>query len=158
MDVLERIVKALNDAGLTWKQIRHEAVRTSEEAAEIRGEPLAIGGKAIVVKADQTYSLIVISAARRLQSSRLKKALSVKKLRFATPDELLELTTLVPGSVPPFGEPILPLSILVDQSIMEQKNIAFNAGSLCESIIMDRTDWYRLAGDPPVIDISLNEV
>ena len=158
MDVLERIVKALNDAGLTWKQIRHEAVRTSEEAAEIRGEPLAIGGKAIVVKADQTYSLIVISAARRLQSSRLKKALSAKKVRFATPDELLELTTLVPGSVPPFGEPILPLSILVDQSIMEQKKIAFNAGSLCESIIMNRADWYRVAGEPPVIDISLNEV
>tara|TARA_B100002052_G_scaffold260388_1_gene253549 strand:- start:3276 stop:3941 length:666 start_codon:yes stop_codon:yes gene_type:complete len=157
MDVLARIVKTLEDAGVTWKQIRHDPVRTSQEAADVRGEPLAIGGKALVVKADETFSLVVISAASRLKSSRLKKTLSARKLRFATPEELADLTGLVPGSVPPFGEPVLPLPVRVDQSILGQDRIAFNAGSLSESIIMDRQEWYLVAGEPEIIDVSMSQ-
>ena len=154
MTVLEHIVKILREAGVEWRQVRHAPVRTSQEAADIRGEPLEIGGKAIVVKAEQQFHVVVISAARRLKSSRLKRALSARKLRFATPQELKDLTTLVPGSVPPFGEPILPLPLHVDASILEQDRIAFNAGSLEDSIIMNQTDWYRIAGEPGVIEVS----
>jgi len=51
-------------------------------------------------------------------------------LRFASREELLELTGLVPGSVPPFGRPILPFPLYVDTGIAANDRIAFNAGSL----------------------------
>jgi len=54
----------------------------------------------------------------------------VKKIRFASTEELLQLTGLVPGSIPPFGYPLLPFELFVDASILANEKIAFNAGSL----------------------------
>ena len=154
MTALDTILTLLRDSGATFRTVEHEPTPTSEDSARVRGEPLEIGGKAIVVKADQDFHLIVISAACRLKSSRLKKTLNARKLRFATQAELLDLTQLMPGSVPPFGEPVIHLPLHVDQSIMDQPRIAFNAGSLTYSVIMDRSDWYRIAGEPPIIDVG----
>jgi prolyl-tRNA editing enzyme YbaK/EbsC (Cys-tRNA(Pro) deacylase) len=57
----------------------------------------------------------------------------------------MELTGLVPGSVPPFGPPVLPFPLYVDPSVFENERIAFNAGSLTDSIIMGIGDYRRLA-------------
>ena len=69
--------------------------------------------------------------------------MQTKKLRFATPDELFERTGLVPGSVPPFGEPVLPFQLLVDSLVFEQQNIAFNAGELTRSMLLAIPDYRR---------------
>ncbi len=68
----------------------------------------------------------------------------MKKFRFATPQELAAFG-LVPGAVPPFGEPVLPLALHVDPSVLANEVIAFNAGSLTESIILSIEDYSRLA-------------
>ena len=68
-------------------------------------------------------------------------------------DELKEMTGLVPGSVPPFGKPILPFELYVDESILENDVIAFNAGSLSTSIIMRVDDYLRVAA-PEVFRFS----
>ena len=49
--------------------------------------------------------------------------------------ELSERTGLVSGDVPPFGEPVLPFPLYADESVFENPRIAFNAGSLTDSII-----------------------
>ncbi len=49
------------------------------------------------------------------------------------------------GGAPPFGEPILPFELLVDESIVRNERIAFNAGSLTDSIIMRVDDYLRTA-------------
>ena len=49
------------------------------------------------------------------------------------------------GSVPPFGEPTLPFPLYADESVFENDRIAFNAGTLTDSIIMSVTDWERIA-------------
>jgi len=78
---------------------------------------------------------------------------SIKKIRFAQSDELMSLTGLVPGSVPPFGRPILDLDLYVDRSIVANDRIAFNAGSLTDSIIMGTDDFIKIA-KPSIIDFS----
>jgi len=76
----------------------------------------------------------------------VKRQLGLARLRFASPEELLALTGLVPGSVPPFGEPILPFELLGDAAIgTVYPHVAFNAGSLTDSIIMAAVDWERVA-------------
>jgi prolyl-tRNA editing enzyme YbaK/EbsC (Cys-tRNA(Pro) deacylase) len=97
------------------------------------------------VKVDDQFSLFVLSAARKLDSAALKARFSAKKTRFATAEELKALTGLVPGSVPPFGRDILPFDLYVDPSILENEKIAFNAGSLTDSIILSVADWQRVA-------------
>jgi hypothetical protein len=58
--------------------------------------------------------MLVLRAAKHLDSGAIKERFGAKKTRFATPEELRELPGLVPGSVPPFGRPILPFDLYAD--------------------------------------------
>jgi len=153
-DTLEAIRRLLREHGAKFREVRHPPTRTSEEAAAARGESTRIGGKAIVAKVDKTFHVFVISAARQLHSTAIRKRLGASRFRFATPEELLQLTGVVPGCVPPFGRPILPLDLYVDSSIVENERIAFNAGSLTDSIIMDRSTWMEIARPVEVFRFS----
>ena len=86
----------------------------------------------------------MLSATLRIDSGALRRHFEVRKTRFASPEELLELTGLVPGSVPPFGRPILPFDLYIDESIIANDRIAFNAGSLTDSIIFGVPDYLRI--------------
>jgi prolyl-tRNA editing enzyme YbaK/EbsC (Cys-tRNA(Pro) deacylase) len=143
--LLDRIRALLTTENIRFREVHHEPTRTSEDSARARGEHLRVGGKALLIKVDSTFRLFVLSADRKLDSAAIRQYFGAKKARFATPEELMELTGLVPGSVPPFGEPILPFPLYVDQSVFENDRIAFNAGSLTDSIVMPVEDYRRLA-------------
>jgi prolyl-tRNA editing enzyme YbaK/EbsC (Cys-tRNA(Pro) deacylase) len=144
--VLEAVRALLQSAGVAFVEKQHEPTYTSEQSALARGEPLEIGAKALVIKTDGQYRLFVLPANRRVDSQAIKRLLGVKKMRFADADELLTLTGLVPGSVPPFGPPVLELPLLADPGLMANEKIAFNAGSLTTSIIMQSADYQRVCG------------
>lgn len=144
-EVLEAIRQWLTGQQIQYREVQHAPTRTSEESAAARGEPLHIGGKAILLKTDDTFRLFVLPADRKLDAGAVRAQLKVKKTRFATAEELLAQTGLVPGCVPPFGRPIFDLDLYVDESIMQNDRIAFNAGSLTDSIIMSRDDYVRVA-------------
>lgn len=152
-DVFESIKKLLDSNGISYRLVHHQPTTTSEESAAARGENISIGGKAIVMKILDEFKLFVLSAALSIDSRKIKTAFSTKRTRFATAEELLELTGLVPGSVPPFGRPILDIDLYLDRSIIANERIAFNAGSLTYSIIMRTEDYLRLV-DAQVSDFS----
>lgn len=146
LDVTQRIIALLEHAGIAYRRVEHGPTRTSEESAAARGEPLENGAKALLIKVDDDFRLFVLCADRQLDSAALKRLLNAKKTRFATPDELMEQTGLVPGSVPPFGEPILPYALYADEEVgLRTDRVAFNAGSLTTSLILAATDWERIA-------------
>ena len=155
--ILQIIRAWLDREQVAYRYLHHEPTRTSDESARVRGEPLEIGGKALLLKVGDSASadgapdpgafrLFVLSAVLKLDSAAVKARCGVKKVRFAEAAELQTLTGLVPGSVPPFGRPILPFELYIDESIARNERIAFNAGSLTDSIIMDTADYLRLAG------------
>jgi prolyl-tRNA editing enzyme YbaK/EbsC (Cys-tRNA(Pro) deacylase) len=144
--ILDSIRTMLDGAGITHRLVHHAETRTSEESAAARGEDLRVGGKAILAKVGDTFRLFVLSAVLRLDSAAIRRRFDVKGIRFATAQELLDLTGLVPGCVPPFGRPILPFDLYIDESIKQNERIAFNAGSLTDSIIMSVSDYQRIAG------------
>jgi prolyl-tRNA editing enzyme YbaK/EbsC (Cys-tRNA(Pro) deacylase) len=149
----ERVKALLDHAGIQYRAVHHEPTRTSEESARARGEPLEVGGKALLLKVDGSFKLFVLSATRKLDSGAVRKKLGARKTRFASAEELDELTGLAPGSVPPFGEPILPFELYVDESVTQNDRIAFNAGSLTDSVIMTTADYLRLA-EPEVFSFT----
>lgn len=142
--VLEAIRRLLEEHGIEYREMHHVPTRTSAESAAARGESTDIGGKAIVFKVDGTFHLFVLSASLQIRSREIRKHLGATRTRFATEEELLRMTGLVPGSIPPFGPPILPFDVYVDPSVLANDRIAFNAGSLTDSIVMRRADWERL--------------
>ena len=147
--LLDKIRALLSAESVSFREVHHEPTRTSEDSARARGEELRVGGKALLLKVDDVYRLFVLSADRKLDSAAIKRRFGARKMRFATPEELAELTGLVPGSVPPFGEPLLPFPLYADPSVFENERIAFNAGSLTDSLVMSTGDYRRLAA--PVV-------
>ena len=152
--VLQKLREWLLHEGATFREVHHEPTFTSEESAKARGEELRVGGKALLMRTGETFALFVLPADRKADSAAIRRELNVGKLRFANRDELLKLTGLVPGSVPPFGEPILPFSLYVDAAIPANDRIAFNAGSLTDSIILPTTDYLRLAKPDKIFSFS----
>jgi Ala-tRNA(Pro) deacylase len=144
--MLSAIRCRLVEAGVPFREVEHEPTYTSAESAAARGEELGIGAKALLLHADGAFRLFVLPADERLDSRAVKRELGLKRLRFATAEELCELTGLTPGAVPPFGEPILPFELYADTSVGTRHNkVAFNAGSLTVSIIMGASDWEIVA-------------
>lgn len=133
--------------------MHHEPTRTSEASAKARGEDISIGGKALIMKIKGEFKLFVLSAALKIDSKKIKEFFHTKKTRFADAEELKSLTGLVPGAIPPFGRPILELDLYVDRSILENERIAFNAGSLTDSIIMNTKD-YMMLSNPQIFHFS----
>ena len=149
MTTLDRIRQHLRSLSIDFREVHHAPTFTSEESARARGEDLRIGGKALLMKTGDVFRLFVLSASLKADSAAIRDKFAVKKIRFASADELKELTGLVPGSVPPFGPPVLPFSLYADDSVMANEKIAFNAGSLEDSIILRVEDWVR-AAEPQV--------
>jgi len=146
VSVHERLVRLLTESGVAFRQLHHEPTPTSADAARVRGEPIGSGAKALLLKADNRFRLFVLPGDRRLDSASVKRQLGVLRLRFASREELFAETGLQPGAVPPFGPPILPFELTADVSIGQaHATVAFNAGSVTDSIIMSAADWDRVA-------------
>ncbi len=138
--VFERIEGLLKDRGVGFHVLRHEPVYTSEEAARVRGTLLASGAKALIVKGEDGFVMFVVPADRKLDSHAVRRAKGWKKMRFATRDEVLELTGLTPGSIPPFGT-LFGLPTNCDERLGENDVINFNAGDHGISVSMRYVDY-----------------
>ena len=152
---LEKIRTLLTENNIEFREVHHEPTFTSEESARARGEDVRIGGKAILMKVGDSFKLFILSASLKVNSKAIKTRFGAKKSRFASKEELADLTGLVPGCVPPFGRPIFDFDLYVDQSITENEKIAFNAGSLTDSIVMRVKDYLRVA-NAEVFEFSLD--
>ncbi len=138
--VFERVESLLKEFGVTFQVLRHEPVYTSEEAARVRGTPLASGAKALVCKGEEGFVMFVIPANRKLDNRAVRRAKGWRKLRFATREEVLELTGLAPGSIPPFGS-LFGLPTLCDERLGGNDAINFNAGDHSISVSMQYADY-----------------
>jgi len=125
--VFTRLCHLLDSKQLTYEILHHSPVFTSEEAAAIRGTTLASGAKALICKVNEQFVLIVLPADRKLASKLARKAIGGKSLRFATKEEVLEKTSLTPGSIPPFGS-LFGLPTWCDEQLAQQPQLNFNAG------------------------------
>lgn len=141
--VFERVENLLKQHVIAYKVLRHEPVYTSEEAARVRGTPLSSGAKALICKGEEGFVMFVLPADRKLDSHAVRRAKDWKKLRFATRDEVMEMTGLVPGSIPPFGS-LFGLPTFCDKRLGENEVINFNAGDHSISVSMRYVDYVQV--------------
>ncbi len=140
--VLSRLTVALQLAGIPFVHTTHKPVYTSPEAAAVRGVPLHSGAKALIVKAVDGFVLVVMPADLSLDSHGLRKHLGIRRLRFATKEEVFELTGLRPGSIPPFGS-LFQRPTICDERLSENERINFNAGAHTDSFQISYDDYIR---------------
>ena len=140
VNVFDRLQTLLTQSGVPFTVLRHGPVFTSEQAAAVRGSPLASGAKALVVKAGNEFVLLVLPADRKLDNRKAREALHVKALRFASKEEVQNLTGLQPGSIPPFGS-LFGLPSYCDPALGQDASINFNAGDHAISIQMSYSNY-----------------
>ncbi len=156
--IAQEIIDELHQHDCWVENFEHEPVRTSEQAAELRpGYSLAQGAKAIIIRAKipvegKRFVMLVMPGDRKFDSAKVKLALGSKDIRFATEEEVGEITGGVkPGGVPPFGN-LFGLMVVCDPSLFENEKIIFNAGRNI-SIAMRSTDYRNLV-QPSVKEIT----
>jgi Ala-tRNA(Pro) deacylase len=142
-NVFDRLHLKLTESGIAFTVLRHEPVFTSEQAAAVRGASLASGAKALIIKAGDRFVLLVLPADRKLDSKQARGLLGVKALRFATREEVQSLTTLEPGSIPPFGS-LFGLPTYCDPALGANAAINFNAGDHSISVQLTYADFVAL--------------
>lgn len=140
---VQAIRKFLEENHISYEYKEHEEVRTSEEAAKARGEDIKIGAKAMILKADDKFVMLVLSSAKKIDSKKVKQMLDAESLRFATPEEVTQLTGCIPGGVPPFAN-IFGLELIVDMTIPQNEYMAFNAGERTKSLKLKTEDYLKL--------------
>ena len=141
-EATKKVTEFLESQGIPFEKLEHVPVTTSDAAAGARGGRLAEGAKALVVKAGEQYYHLIISAAERVDNSKLRKIIGARRIRFANSEELFELTGCLPGAVPPFGN-LFGLPVLMDNALLVEETVYFNCGSHTVSLRMARVDLER---------------
>jgi Ala-tRNA(Pro) deacylase len=139
-DMLQKLAAALDGRGIAYQMTEHAAVFTSSEAAAVRRVSLHSGAKALVIKGGDAFLMVVLPADLSLDSTALRGVLGTKRIRFADKDEVLSITGLTPGSIPPFGS-LFGLPTYCDERLADNERINFNAGSHSVSIQMPYADY-----------------
>jgi Ala-tRNA(Pro) deacylase len=146
--VLKRITDKLEELGIEYEHKEHEPVITSQDAAKLRDSDISIGAKALVFLADKEPVIVVVPGNKKLDLQRFKKLYNIKDMSMANEEQLLKVTGLTRGAVPPMGSVFDTKSYFSDD-FREKDLIAFNAGSHTHSIFMKARDLIDI--EKPII-------
>jgi prolyl-tRNA editing enzyme YbaK/EbsC (Cys-tRNA(Pro) deacylase) len=159
------IKKLLQDRQVEFAELTHSPSKTSEESRAVRsqaGYPNAVGAKALLAKLyfkdGDKFATIVLPGEHLLDKDKLIAAIpDLKKIRFATPEEMLALAGVIPGCMPPFAAPIFPdIPILIVATAMQSaEQIGFNAAYLERSVILAGKDYFSAITPQYIVDCSV---
>lgn len=152
MNSYNKIISLLNKNNIRYEELEHEPIYTTEDAAMVKGLSLESGAKSILLKAKNDYILVVVSGSDRIDSKKLKKILSIKDLRFASPAEVKDKMGCIIGACFPFGS-IINIQTYMDEHLLKHSTISFSPGAHDKSIKLLLSD-YLLIENPQVVDVS----
>jgi Ala-tRNA(Pro) deacylase len=148
-DVFDRLVALLADAKARFRVIEHEAEGRSEAISVIRGNRPDQAAKAMVLDlrgggGGKRHVLAILPGSRKLDFGAVAHLFEARKCGFASPDTAQEITGCIMGSVPPFA--LNPaLALVVDEDLLANDTLFFNAGRLDRSMEIDTKDWLAVA-------------
>ena len=145
-----RIKEICTKLKLHPEYLEHEAVRTSEEAANIRGMKLEQGIKALLFTNEQEFVIVNIPAHKKVNTKKVAQELDWQKnkMRMATQEEVMTKTGCQIGAVPPFGhKETIPL--LIDNEVFTYKDNSYNIGLRTHSLNMKQADTKKIFENIP---------
>lgn len=146
MTVFDAIVDMFRKHKVSVKVLEHEPVYTSADAAGKRGTSLEEGLKAILLYADEKPIMVAVVGNTKIDMGRLKKLFGFRDVRMATPEEVIAVTSVPIGAVPPFGF-LFSIPLYIDERVRKQSSVVFNAGLHTKSLRVKESD-YELVEKP----------
>jgi Ala-tRNA(Pro) deacylase len=150
---LNKVKTFLNAHGTKYVAISHSKAYTAQGIAaisHISGRELA---KAVIVKLDGDLAMAVLPACYQVDLDLLRRRTGVRDAELATEREFKQhFPDCETGAMPPFGN-LYGIPVYVDETLSQDREIAFNAGSHYELIKMSYADFERLV-KPEVMQFS----
>lgn len=97
------IYEVLNKLNINYEEVEHKAVYTVKEAQFIKEKIQGIGCKNLFLKGNNKYYLYLLEDNKKGNLKELERLLNIKKLHFASNEELKRILNLDKGGVTPLG-------------------------------------------------------
>lgn len=141
---LERLQRFLDDNDVKYVMVRHSPAFTAQEVAassHIPGRELA---KTVIVRLDGQLAMAAVAASEQVSLEKLKEASGAGTAELA---EEAEFKDRFPGcelgAMPPFGN-LFDMDVYVSETLAQDEEIAFSAGSHSELLRLEFRDFERL--------------
>jgi Ala-tRNA(Pro) deacylase len=141
---INKLKTFLDDNDIEYIVISHSPAFTAQKiaaAAHIKGKDIA---KTVMTFIGGRMAMVVLPASKIIDFDHLKEVLGSKDIRMASEQEFKDFfPSCETGAMPPFGN-LYDMDVFVDQSLVGDHEIAFNAGSHTELIQMQYRDYEKL--------------
>ncbi|MES2068879.1 MAG: YbaK/prolyl-tRNA synthetase associated domain-containing protein [Pseudomonadota bacterium] len=145
--MFERLQQLLTESGASFRVVEHALEGNSERVAAVRGTEVGQGAKAMIcqLKNADFHVMTIVPGDRKVDFKKVAQYYGLSKASLLSAEEATALTGCVIGAIPPFS--FSPrLRLLVDPELFRRyRQIAFNAGRLDRSIVLDAGDYLRIA-------------
>lgn len=152
-----KLKEFLDNNNVKYVAIKHSIAYTAQEiaaSAHISGKELA---KTVLIKADGKMIMTVLPASYRVDFEALKFALGAERIRLANEQEFKDrFVECEVGAMPPFGN-LYDMEVFVAESLAEDEEISFNAGTHTELIQMNYKDFEKLV-QPKILKFSSKQL
>ena len=140
---VQKLKEFLDSNGVRYTTISHSVAFTAQGIAaqtHIHGKELA---KTVIVKTGDKMLMAVLPASYRVDLSLLSQVVT-SPVELAIEDEFQgKFPNCELGAMPPFGN-LYDMDVFVDESLAEDEEIAFNAGTHRELVRLAYKDFERL--------------
>ena len=131
---------------LNYSIVSHDYAESSQRSAAAAHQTGYKVAKSVLLKDGEGYLLVVLPACYRLHLGELHRALD-RNLGLATETEVATMFgDCALGAIPPAGV-LYDLDTIVDEALLEQEDIYFEAGDHEQLVHMKRGDFSKLLGD-----------
>jgi Ala-tRNA(Pro) deacylase len=153
---VQKLKEFLDRQGVKYVTIQHSPAFTAQEiaaSAHIPGKELA---KTVMVQIDDKMAMAVVPASFKVDFDLLREAAGAQRVKLASEAEFQDMFPgCEVGAMPPFGN-LYDMAVYVSQTLSEDEEIAFNAGSHTELMRLAYQDFQRLVS-PKVAKIAFGD-
>lgn len=156
-DVEERVLAAAEALGRSYEILRIDpALAATADFCAYYGYRPEQSGNCIVVASrtdPSVYCACVVRANRRLDvNRRVRKLLGVRRASFASAEDTVRLTGMVPDGVTPLGLPA-DLPLYIDAGLLESDPVVVGGGSRRLKLLLPPTTLASLPGAVVIDDL-----
>lgn len=151
---LNRLINYLEEHNKKYIVVKHSTAFTAQEVAASAHIPGKNMAKTVIVKVDGDMKIVVLPSTHNVDFDSIKETLDADEVGLASEQEFEKLFPECElGAMPPFGN-FYDMDTLVAESLTEDEEIAFNAGTHKELVKMNYSDFAELV-QPKILPLGV---
>jgi Ala-tRNA(Pro) deacylase len=153
---LPRVQDFLDSYRIRYDNIAHSVAYTAQGVAAVAHIPGKELAKTVIVDIDGQLTMLVLPASAQVDMEALARLTNARKVELASEDEFRRrFPDCETGAMPPFGN-LYGMPVFADESLTNDDEIAFNAGSHRELIRMAWSDYVWLV-HPAIVELAIKQ-